>query len=187
MPDRFRSHKEGASLVLQEQEREVLVHLFSELAFLLQPEQPEPDHAADPLAAMVGIGGDDQEPDDPALARLFPSAYRDDDDSALEFRRLTQDGLRSRKTASAVAVLESLHSDSQRIVIDEQGCQSWLTSLTDLRLVLSTRLGITDDPATQEWDEQTAAVDQRAQLLAIYDWLGYLQDTLVRVLAKRLA
>jgi hypothetical protein len=186
MTNKFRSHGEGATLVLSEDERDILIHLFSELAFFLQPDQPEPEHT-DPLAAMVGIGTDSDAPEDPALARLLPSAYPQDREADEEFRRLTQEGLRQRKTASVVVVLESLHTESKRVEIDAQGCQSWMTALNDLRLVLATRLGITADPASQAWTEEEAATDQRANLLAIYDWLGYLQDTLVRVLSKRLA
>ena len=186
MTNKFRSHGEGATLVLSEDERDILIHLFSELAFFLQPDQPEPEHT-DPLAAMVGIGTDSDAPEDPALARLLPSAYPQDREADEEFRRLTQEGLRQRKTASVVVVLESLHTESKLVEIDAQGCQSWMTALNDLRLVLATRLGITADPASQAWTEEEAATDQRANLLAIYDWLGYLQDTLVRVLSKRLA
>jgi len=185
MTQKFRTHGDGATLVVDDNEREVLIHLFSELAFFLQPDEPATE-SDDPLVAMVGIGESAEEPDDPALARLLPAAYPDDPEASAEFRRLTQDGIRARKTADVVTVLQSLHTDSKRLVLDATECQAWLTAMTDLRLVLGTRLGVTDDPATSEWDEQDAATDQRAGLLAIYDWLGYLQDTLVRVLSKRL-
>ena len=72
MTNKFRSHGEGATLVLSEDERDILIHLFSELAFFLQPDQPEPEHT-DPLAAMVGIGTDADAPEDPALARFAAS------------------------------------------------------------------------------------------------------------------
>jgi hypothetical protein len=185
--DKFRSHESGASIVLDEDEKAVLIHLFSETAQFLAPDD-EADNAetTDPLAALVGIGEDAEEPDDPALLRLLPDAYPDDPDASREFRRLTQDGLRARKLANAISVLESLHTDSKRIVLDQVQAHAWLTSLTDLRLVLGDRLGISDDPASQEWDEDELADDPRAGLLAIYDWLGYLQETLVRVLEKRL-
>jgi len=186
MANKFRSHGDGATLVIDQDEREVLIHLFSELGFFLQPDQPEPEHT-DPLAAMVGIGTDSDAPEDPALARLLPSAYPQDPKADEEFRRLTQEGLRQRKTQAVVVVLECLHSEPNRLVLDASQCQLWLTALNDLRLVLGTRLGVTVDPASQEWTEEEAATDQRANLLAIYDWLGYLQDTLVRVLTKRLA
>lgn len=191
MADKFRSHESGASIVLDEDEKAVLIHLFSETAQFLAPDDfgdggGEPK-AADPLAAMVGIGVDAEEPEDPALLRLLPDAYPNDDDASREFRRLTQDGLRARKLANAISVLESLHTDGKRIVLDQVQAHAWLTALTDVRLVLAERLGISDDPASQEWDEDDLADDPRAGLLAVYDWLGYLQETLVRVLEKGLA
>jgi hypothetical protein len=195
MAEKFRSHEAGASIVLDDDEKAVLIHLFSETAQFLAPDD-SPDQGPggstepvelDPLAAMVGIGEDAQEPDDPALRRLLPDAYPEDPEASQEFRRFTQDGLRARKLANAISVLESLHTDSKRIVLDQVQAHAWLTSLTDLRLVLADRLGIDDDPASQEWDEDDAENDPRAAMLAVYDWLGYLQETLVRVLSKRLA
>lgn len=188
MADKFRAHASGASIDLNDDEKAVLIHLFSETAEFLAPDEADdPGTAKDPLAAMVGIGTDADEPDDPALLRLLPDAYPDDSDASHEFRRLTQDGLRARKLANAISVLESLHTESERIVLDPVRAHAWLTSLTDLRLVLGSRLGITDDPASQDWTEDDLDGDPRAGLLAIYDWLGYLQETLVRVLEKGLA
>jgi hypothetical protein len=190
MAEKFRTHESGASIVLDDDEKAVLIHLFSEVAEFLAPDEDESNDAAtpaDPLAAMVGIGDDDEQPDDPALLRLLPDAYPGDEEASREFRRLTQDGLRARKLANAITVLESLHTDSKRVVLDQVQAHAWLTSLADLRLVLGSRLGVTDDPDSQEWDEDTAESDPRAAMLAVYDWLGYLQETLVRVLEKRLA
>ncbi len=39
-------------------------------------------------------------PRDPALERLLPPAHREDEAVAAEFRRLTEQGLRERKTAN---------------------------------------------------------------------------------------
>jgi hypothetical protein len=191
MAEKFRSHEAGASIVLDDDEKAVLIHLFSETAQFLAPDEGEGDDGegtpVDPLAALVGIGEDAEQPEDPALRRLLPDAYPEDPEASQEFRRLTQDGLRARKLANAISVLESLHTDSKRIVLDQVQAHAWLTSLTDLRLVLADRLGIDDDPASQEWDEVDAENDPRAAMLAVYDWLGFLQETLVRVLSKRLA
>jgi hypothetical protein len=192
MTDRFSSHGNGASVVLDDDERAVLVHLFSEVASFLAPDddaagEGTPDAPADPLAALVGIGTDASEPDDPALQRLLPDAYPDDAEASQEFRRLTQDGLRARKLANAVTVLQTLHGDGPQVVLDTVQAHAWLTALTDLRLVLGERLGVTDDPSSQEWDEDAAERDPRTAMLAVYDWLGYLQESLVRVLAAHLS
>ncbi|HEX4698323.1 MAG TPA: DUF2017 family protein, partial [Actinomycetes bacterium] len=60
-------------------EHRVLRHLVSEMLELL----PADDAAdADPLAAAVGIGTSTERPSDPALARLFPDGYSDDEDAS---------------------------------------------------------------------------------------------------------
>ena len=60
---------------------------------------------------MVGIGTATVEPADPALARLLPSAHRDDDEVAAEFRRYTEQGLRARKRAGLELARQTLGRD----------------------------------------------------------------------------
>ena len=61
--------------------------------------------------------------------------------------------------------------------------ETWMRSFTDLRLALATRLGV------EEGDEAVWAAmpddDPRAQAHDIYDWVGYLQETLVHALSGR--
>ena len=142
---------------------------------------PEGADASDALYAQLGIGGSSARPLDPALARLLPDAYRDDAEAASEHRRLTERGLVDRKVANARAVIGSLRSatttslrtrtgSTHRLVLDEADVQSWLRTLTDLRLTIAARLQI-----EEEGDE---GIGDDA-MLAVYDWLGYLQGTLV--------
>ena len=65
--------------LLDEIERGILADVVEQLVEFVTPED-DPD--ADPLARMVGIDPDAERPDDPALARLFPDAYADDDEAA---------------------------------------------------------------------------------------------------------
>ncbi len=76
-----------------------------------------------------------------------------------------------RKLANARRVLADL--DTPVVVLDEQGIQSWLRTLTDLRLALAARLQIEEDGDAGLGDED---------MLMIYDWLGYLQGSLVEVI-----
>jgi hypothetical protein len=58
---------------------------------------------------------------------------------------------------------------------------SWLKSFTDVRLALATRLGIEDED-----DDYWLALpddDPRTHVHDIYDWVGYLQETLVQSLS----
>ncbi|MES1212605.1 MAG: DUF2017 family protein [Leifsonia sp.] len=87
---------------------------------------------------------------DPALARLFPNAYPDDDEAAAEFRRYTRDGLVERKAANSGLIAAALTAapDDGRLTVLRDDAEQWLPALTDLRLVLAERLGIRrdDDP-----------------------------------------
>ena len=92
---RFKRSRRGVEAKLEPGEAEVLVQCASELLELLGSEESVSD---DPLEALVGLPpGDVSTPDDPALARLFPSAYADDDAAATEFRRFTESDLRAGK------------------------------------------------------------------------------------------
>ena len=56
----------------------------------------------------------------------------------------------------------------------------WLRALNDVRLALGVRLGI-----TEEYEHELGGLgsdDPRAAYLQVYDWLTYLQETLVRAL-----
>jgi len=112
--------------------------------------------------------------DDPALARLFPNAYPDDDEAAAEFRRYTRDGLVERKTANSGLISAALAdaSDDGRLAVARDDAEHWLPALTDLRLVLAERLGIhqDDDPLPAN------------ELADVYQWLGELQWSLVEAL-----
>jgi hypothetical protein len=134
--------------------------------------------AGDPGLAELGISESTEAPADPALARLFPDGYRDDPDAAGEFRRYTESGLRDGKREAAETVLKGLAET--KIVLDDVQAHAWLRCLNDLRLTLGTRLEVTEDfyerAEELDWD------DPRYALYAVYDWLGLLQDTLVRSL-----
>jgi Domain of unknown function (DUF2017) len=134
------------------------------------------------LAAMVGFAEDAELPDDPVLARLLPDAYRDDPEASGEFRRYTEQGLRSGKAAAARTVLATLPPEGGRIRLSEPEAQAWLRALNDVRLALGTRLGVTD-----EFDDQVsdmAPEDPRAAYVGVYQWLAFLQETLVQALSR---
>jgi hypothetical protein len=135
------------------------------------------------LAAMVGFAEDDAElPDDPVLARLLPDAYRDDPEASGEFRRYTEHGLRSGKAAAARTVLATLPPEGGRIRLSEPEAQAWLRAINDVRLALGTRLGVTDDFDDQVSD--MAPEDPRAAYVGVYQWLAFLQETLVQALSR---
>jgi hypothetical protein len=173
-------------------EADLLRSLASQLVELLRNEAAVPRDHVDPLEAMLSFDGPTTEPDDPVLARLFPTAYLEDDEAAAEFRRFTEGALRDSKAAGAAAVIDALEeaglptepAADQRLVIDveldHEAALVWLRTFTDLRLALATRLGVEQD------DEMFWAAlsddDPRSQAHDIYEWIGALQETLLDAL-----
>ncbi len=137
--------------------------------------------APEELEKMLGLSGNAELPDDPVLARLLPDAYSDDPDASAEFRRYTEETLRAGKINSAKAVLASLPAGGGDVVLSEPECQHWLKALNDVRLALGVRLGITDEE--QDLTENLAASDPRSAYIWVYQWLAYLQDSLIESLS----
>ena len=155
------------------------------------PPVPAPDAAgtdrpADPLddlARLLGQAGETgpaTPPDDPVLARLLPDAYADDAEAAGDFRRFTEQELRNGKAAAARTVLATLPEDGGRVRLSEEEAQVWLRALNDVRLALGVRLSITEDFEARLQDLDPA--DPRSAYMWVYDWLTFLQETLVRAL-----
>ncbi|MEV4393548.1 DUF2017 domain-containing protein [Nonomuraea sp. NPDC049607] len=173
MSSGFSAGRDG-SVIAQFEAAEVslLRSLVSMLLGLVSPGETSDD----PLERALGIGAA-QAPTDPVLARLFPSAYEDEKE-ATEFRRYTEATLRDGKRADARTVLETARSG--RADLTPEQAQAWLRSLNDVRLTLGTKLDVTeevhDEIATMSED------DPRYPAYVTYDWLTYLQDSLVRAL-----
>ncbi|GAB2675009.1 DUF2017 domain-containing protein [Thalassiella azotivora] len=203
MATAFRRDRDGAvACGLDEGERDLLTRLFLDVAEMLEGGLAD-DAGTDPLTAMVGIAEDAREPDDPALARLLPNASRDDGEVAAEFRRYTETGLRRRKSRNLRRAVASLHerrssseagegagerrrgrrrSDDVTVRLDDETAGAWLTALTDVRLVLAERVGVRTDEDAEALSELASTGDPddpRAWLAAVYDFLTWLQETLV--------
>ncbi|SEI16161.1 MULTISPECIES: DUF2017 domain-containing protein [unclassified Leifsonia] len=117
---------------------------------------------------------------DPALRRLLPDAYPDDPEASAEFRRFTAAGLADRKERNARVLMDSLAAPSDhavRVVLDEDQASAWLRTITDVRLVLASRLGIHEDG-----DEGHIHDEESAMQRAVYDWLAGVQELLVLAL-----
>lgn len=187
-------------------ERTLLDSLLAQLVELVAPEDPP---ELDPLAAMVGIDTDAEVPSDPALARLFPDGYGEDEpEAAADFRRFTERSLREGKVGNARTVSGTLAGSGSKITLTAGEAQAWLSTLNDLRLLLGTRLEVAEDPAAT--DERIAMLtsvalgttrpaddpsdsgtdlagylEERQLAMAelsayhLYDWLTFLQASLI--------
>lgn len=174
-------------------EADLLRSLASQLVELLRNERAVPVTGTDPLEAMFDFSGPTTEPDDPVLLRLFPNAYPVDEEAASEFRRFTEGGLRNRKADAAGAIIDGLEEaglpqqlEEEGLIIDveldEVTALAWLRSFTDVRLALATRLGIEEDD--EDYWLALPEEDPRSQAHDIYEWVGYLQETLVHALSS---
>jgi hypothetical protein len=132
------------------------------------------------MAAQLSVADAAELPDDPILARLLPDAYADDPKASGEFRRYTEISLRSGKVAAAQTVLDTLPASGGKIRLSATDAQAWLRALNDVRLSLGVVLGVTDD-----FDDTVATLtadDPRAAYIGVYQWLAYLQESLVEAL-----
>jgi hypothetical protein len=169
---------EAAEIVL-------LASLVGQVRELLVDGLPESSgDAADPLAAIVGLPASAMPvSEDPALARLLPDAYREDDEAAAEYRRLMDGDLRMQKAGALQRVLDDLsgngtaHGDGQRFELPDGAITPWLYALTDVRLTLGTRLDVSED-----WEADLGRLDPGSPQFAgfaVYDWLSWLQNAII--------
>ena len=119
----------------------------------------------------------DREQGDPVMARLFPSASMDDPTLEADFRELSSDDLHEHKRQAALRVLEYLDTGDRRPLADEEQ-EAWLVALTDLRLAMGVRLGVTDET----FDAFPDPSDPAQWPLAVLHYLGSLQESLVAAL-----
>ncbi|MGO1405953.1 MAG: DUF2017 family protein [Agrococcus casei] len=107
--------------------------------------------------------------EDPAVLRLYPDAY-DDAEEAHEFRRLALPELAAARERYHDAVIvgsvtAKREGDTATVHVGSEEIDDWLRALSDMRLVLTTRV------------EQGNEAFQ-----GVTDWLGYVQATLLEVL-----
>ena len=173
-------------------EVELLASLIMQLIELISDGEPEgfatPAEANDPFEEIVkNLEGEPDEPgplDDPVLKRLFPDAYPDDTAASADFRRFTERDMKATRVAEARVVLERLATTelgARDLKIPANEVESWLRTLTSVRLAVATRLGIHDAAAADD----LAALpedDPRSFMVSVYDWLGFAQETLISAL-----
>jgi hypothetical protein len=124
------------------------------------------------IALEVGLLLD--QPRDPSLRRLFPRAH-EDDELERQYRELAGDQVISGRRRA----LETMGETADQTLLTPQEADAWLRGLNDARLVLGTRLDVTED---FDWD-RVGADHPHAQELALYSYLSWLQEQLVEALA----
>ena len=168
---------DGEKIVIQIEPFEVKI--LGDLAHqLLDITSPNSEVVAneDPLAALIGIDSQAEKPTDPISTRLFPDAYPDDPEASMEFRRFTERSLRETNVNRAKSVLADIEGQTTLTLSGDQW-QHWVGFLNSLRLALGTRLEVDQDTWTQERSES----DPLYQIFELYNWLTWMQETLISI------
>ncbi len=125
--------------------------------------------------ALDAISGSDQQL--PAnLRRLFPAAYPTDTSAEASYVSLVRADLIEHHR-NALSVLARTASATH---LTDDEAEAWLTALNDLRTVIGTSLGITEDMV------EPSPADPRHAEWICYDYLTYLQSLVVDALADLL-
>lgn len=200
----FQESSEGTSSVaiaeLDPEERAVIARVVADVGLLLggEPFGMEIDVADvdedSVFRHLRGLENALTDPDDPAVLRVLPNAAPDDREIADEFRRFTEPELRSLKVDRLRTIWRALNEDGPEWIIPAADAMSTAAALTDVRLVLASRLGLeTDDDATELHAEIDRAHDattgsdaadtvqnpERVWLGMLYQALTWLQESLM--------
>jgi hypothetical protein len=111
---------------------------------------------------------------DPAVARLNPSACLDDAEVDAEYHQMMDGDL----NAGRLQALDAFEATVDASRLDEEEALAWMRAINDLRLLLGTRLDVSEDPGQRHVD----ADDPRAPGFALYDYLSLLTQELVEAL-----
>jgi hypothetical protein len=136
-----------------------------------EPERTLLGNLADQLRELLA-----ETTDDPSVRRLFPTAYHDDPERDREYQQLVRDELLERRLAALATVEATLDAEE----LDEEQLSAWLSSLNDLRLVLGTRLDVSEELLDVDAD------DPDAPAYAVYEYLGFLLSEVVDALTEGL-
>lgn len=156
---------------------------MSQLGFTLTLARIEAMHLARLVDDFLVLMHEGSSTDDPAMARLAPDAYPDDPSASAEFRHASERPLFDRRASDAAVVSQALtavgsvddDADEDEalaavtIDIGADEVNAWLRTLSALRLVLATRLEITDENTHDPNDPR----------FGVYDWLGFRLETLI--------
>ena len=179
----FRSGRKGIVGGLEAPERDLLRKLFRDVILTLEPDPREDE---DPLARLLGIGEETEEPEDPALARLLPRGTQDEE-AAAEFRRFTERSIREAKVGRLR--MAAMDCESPRLELDDEHAAALSAALNDVRLILAARLGIeTEQDAARvaEYSDWQQARDVESYMALVYQFVSWLQESLVEAMLSRL-
>ncbi len=111
----------------------------------------------------------------PETRRLFPTAYPHDAEKDAGYQVFARDQLVNQRQTAA----DTMRATADKEILTEDELSQWMAVINDARLVLGTRLDVSED-GDIELD------DPLFGLYVIYDELGYLLDSIVKVMITAL-
>jgi hypothetical protein len=148
----FEQEGDGFRLTLDDNSREVVVHLLGELrSELVQAKAATPNDIA------------------PHMKRLFPTAYHNDDQHNEEYRRLTHTDIAD---AHLMAVDDAVVLLAPQRVFTRDELERFMRAINGLRLVLGTVLDISEDDYEDAEDDLETSPQRD-----VYNYLGWLLHT----------
>lgn len=151
----FRRRGARYVVALSDEERSMLAELCRQSRALLEAEDPSSD---------------------PAVARLFPPAYQDDPLQNLEYETALGDTPRTGKLDAIATVERTVRA----VDLGEEELLAWMSVVNDARLVLGTRIDITEQATERDYPEG----DPNHESFGIYVYLTWLEDRILRALGE---
>jgi len=105
---------------------------------------------------------------DPNLRRLYPTAYPDDPERDADYSGLVHDDL----VRTRIAAADTVMGTAGAVSLDADQLAAWMQVLNGLRLLLGTRLNLSE---ADEFDPDADDAPTRALL----SWLGFLLEEAV--------
>ena len=105
---------------------------------------------------------------DPDLRRLYPTAYPDDPERDADYSGLVHDDL----VRTRIAAADTVMTTAGAVSLDAVQLAAWMQVLNGLRLLLGTRLNLSE---ADEFDPEADDAPTRALL----SWLGFLLEEAV--------
>ncbi|HYY44043.1 MAG TPA: DUF2017 family protein [Actinomycetota bacterium] len=153
MPSFHLESAERMEVFFEEHEADLLRGLLQELRALLDTDMPG----------------------DAVRQRLFPRAYQEEEDER-SYRELVGDDLERRRKAAVIALQQRLGpSGAAHMSLTRDEADSLLRILTDLRLAIGTRLGVTEEAMNDELDPSRPD----APAWTVLHWLGWVQESML--------
>jgi hypothetical protein len=126
---------------------------------------------------------------DKVVARLFPQAFRDDPEAEAEYQGLLREDLLRRKIEGVEAFARTMDHRRERkvlfgvrlieVALTDEELTLWLGFLHDMRLLIGTRLDITDEG----WQEDVPAGPEGEEYRLLHR-LAYMEEAILEALRE---